>query len=134
MRLVVDANVLFSALIKGGETQRLLILPIHELYAPEFVLEELEKHHDEILAKSRRSKEEFAAVLQSFRKIIEIIPQKEFASFLNKVEKFCPDPGDVSYFALASWLGCGIWSNDKDLKEKQNVIKVYSTYELMGIK
>ncbi|MFH0701852.1 MAG: PIN domain-containing protein [Candidatus Woesearchaeota archaeon] len=131
MKLIVDANVLFSALIKGGETQRLLILPFFELYAPEFILEELENHQEEILIKSNRTKEQFSALLQSLRKVIEFVPQKELTSFQPKVEKFCPDPDDLPYFALALMLDCPIWSNDKELKQKQNVVKVYSTTELL---
>ncbi len=44
MQLVVDANVLFSAMIKSGETRRILLLSEHDLYAPEFMIEEFKKH------------------------------------------------------------------------------------------
>lgn len=36
----------------------------------------------------------------------------------------------VHYFALAMELGCGIWSNDKKLKE-QEIVKVWSNKELL---
>ena len=37
------------------------------------------------------------------------------------------------YFALALKLNCGIWSNDKKLKN-QDKVKVYSTEDLLKIK
>lgn len=47
MDLVVDANVIFSALIAGqGKTHELLFNNTLQLYAPEFLLEELRKHRE----------------------------------------------------------------------------------------
>jgi len=40
MEMVVDANVLFSALIKEGTTRELLLSNEFVLYAPEFLLDE----------------------------------------------------------------------------------------------
>ena len=47
MELVVDANVVFSALIKEGVTIKLLFDPNLILYAPDFFLEEFNKHREE---------------------------------------------------------------------------------------
>ncbi|MBU3906952.1 MAG: hypothetical protein KKA64_01745 [Nanoarchaeota archaeon] len=44
MKLVLDANVLFSALIKDDVTAKLFLDLSFHLYAPEFILEEFEKH------------------------------------------------------------------------------------------
>ncbi|MDP2717958.1 MAG: PIN domain-containing protein, partial [Candidatus Micrarchaeota archaeon] len=44
MKLVVDANVLFSALIKDGLTRRVWFSPELELLAPEHLLLEFEKY------------------------------------------------------------------------------------------
>ncbi len=133
MKLIVDANILFSALIKNGKTQELLTLPIFELYAPEFIFEELEQHHEEILSKSNRTKEQFSEILRSLSKIIELIPRQEISPFMPKAEKFCPDSDDLPYFSLSMMLDCPIWSNDKLLKEKQDIIKVYSTADLIEL-
>ena len=43
MDVVIDANVLFAALIKEGASRRLLMSDMLTLYAPEFLLEEVEK-------------------------------------------------------------------------------------------
>ncbi|MBN2517440.1 MAG: hypothetical protein JXB14_01205 [Candidatus Altiarchaeota archaeon] len=52
MRLVVDANVIFSATIKDGLTRRLLLTGKSELFAPEFLSEEIMKYAEYIAEKS----------------------------------------------------------------------------------
>ena len=51
MDLIVDANVLFAALIKEGLTSDLLFVDDFHLYAPEFLLVEFTKYKEEILRK-----------------------------------------------------------------------------------
>ncbi|MBI4895257.1 MAG: hypothetical protein HY831_02060 [Candidatus Aenigmarchaeota archaeon] len=51
---------------------------------------------------------------------------------MEEVEKIFPDHNDIKYFALALKLNCGIWTNEKILKE-QNKIPIYSTEELINI-
>ena len=43
MRLVVDANIIFSSLIKDSITRKIILLEDLKLYAPEYVFIELEK-------------------------------------------------------------------------------------------
>jgi len=45
-----------------------------------------------------------------------IISKNEVKTFIKKAEQISPDPDDVLYFATALKLNCGIWSNDKELK------------------
>lgn len=42
MDLVVDANILFSVLIKKGKTEELLFKDTIHLFAPEFLFDEFE--------------------------------------------------------------------------------------------
>lgn len=129
MDLVVDANVLFSALIKEGFTTELMFSDQIRLFAPEFLLEEFFKHENEILEKTKRNKDDFSDILEILKLIIKITPAEEFDIYTTEAEAISPDPDDVQYFALALKLQCGIWSNDKMLKE-QNSVSVYSTEEI----
>ncbi len=52
LKLVIDANILFAALIKGGLTAELIISDELQLFAPEFLLEEFSKYQDIILEKT----------------------------------------------------------------------------------
>lgn len=131
MKLVIDANIIFALLIKEGKTSSIFFNLLLDLYSPEFVLEEIEKHKNEILNKTKRSEEEFYKIFKLIKEIITIIPEKEIIDFINKAKQISPDIDDTIYFALALKLNCPIWSNDKKLKE-QNKIKIYSTKEIIN--
>ncbi|GAH51713.1 unnamed protein product [marine sediment metagenome] len=64
MKLVVDANILFAALIKEGSTAELLISDKLQLFAPEFLFAEFVKYEELILKKTHRSHEEFNQFLK----------------------------------------------------------------------
>jgi predicted nucleic acid-binding protein len=131
MRLVVDANVLFAAMIKEGFTAELIISDKLQLFAPEFLFTEFVKYEDLILKKTHRSREEFNQFLDLLKEQITIIPKKEIIPFIDKAEKISPDPKDTVYLALAFALKSDIWSNDKKLKQAQQEIIVVSTEELI---
>lgn len=130
MDLVIDANILFSVLIKSGKTEELIFEPELHLFAPEFIFEEFEKYKDKILEKTERSEEEFSKLLEILKKRIKTIPNEETQKYLQEARKICPDKKDIDYFALALRLKCYLWSNDKELKN-QKIVKIYSTEELI---
>ena len=132
MDLVIDANVLFSALIKDSFAYNLLFSGSFHLFTPEYIFTELEKHKEELLKKTERTDEDFFRLLETLKRRIVIVPLEELASYVEEAEKLTPDPDDMAYFALALKLNCAIWSNDKKLKE-QDKIKVYNTHELNKI-
>lgn len=130
MILIVDANILFAALIKEGSTADLLLSDKLQLFAPEFLFTEFAKYEGLILEKTHRSREEFSQFLDLLKEQITIITKKQIMPFMDKAEKICLDPKDIVYFALAFALNAAIWSNDKKLKN-QGEITVLSTEELI---
>lgn len=130
MRLVIDANALFSALIKDSLSSDLVFSNRLELIAPEFLLHELKKHRDMLISKTYMSDDQFLRVLDALKRRIKLVNEKESVGFLDCAAGFSPDPSDTPYFAVAILLGIPIWSNDKALK-KQNRVKVYNTTELL---
>lgn len=130
MKLIVDSNVLFSSLIKDGKTAELLLDFSLNLYSPEFIFQEFEKHKNEILEKTRRTEQEFNEILDILKTIIKIVDKKDIEPFFKKAKELSPDPDDYMYFALALKLNCPIWSNDKRLKH-QNIVRIYSTEDLV---
>lgn len=132
MDFVVDANILFSVLIKKGKTEELIFNDSFCLFAPEFIFEEFLKYKEIISEKTERKTEDFLKLLRILMKRIKTVPNEETERFIAKAKEICPDKKDVDYFALAIKLDCSIWSNDKDLK-KQNVIKIYSTEDLLKL-
>ena len=132
MELVIDANILFAALIKNSVTAEILFNENVYLFAPEFLLEEFIEHKEEIIKKMNRSLNEFDYILGLLKSLIKFVPREEFQRFLGEAEIVTPDKDDAPYFALALKLNIPIWSNDKKLKE-QNKVKVYSTSEILSL-
>ena len=63
---------------------------------------------------------------------IRITRTEEFEEHLSEAIRITPDIDDTQYIALALRIGCCLWSNDKKLKE-QNQVKVYSTEEITSM-
>lgn len=129
MELVVDANILFSALIKDSFTAKLFFKDRLRLYTSEFIIDEFHKYEELILKKTKRSPEEFAEIFSTLQEIIRVIPEEEYVSFIDEAKRISPDEKDVAYLALAMKLNCALWSNDKALKD-QEAVKVFSTSEV----
>ena len=132
MNLVVDANILFAALIKDSISYEILVFGKFHFFTPEYIFQELVKHKEEILNKTKRSKKEFYIALGILKEKINIVPLTDLIEYLPRAQEICPDPNDEAYFTLALKLNCAIWSNDKELKN-QNKIKVYSTKDLLEV-
>lgn len=130
MKLIIDTNIIFSALIKEGKSAELIFDEQFLLFAPDFFLEEWTKYKDYILKKTSRDFVKFNNVLNNFMQVITIIPKEKYKEYMDKANKISPDRDDADFFALALELNCPIWSNDKVLK-KQDVVKIYSTKELI---
>lgn len=131
MDLIVDANILFAALIKDSITSELMLRNDLHLYAPEYIIDEFEEYREIIRRKTNRSDDEFDRALDVFQRRIELIPYEEIKPFIDNAIAISPDIKDMPYIALALKLHMAIWSNDKILKEKQKKIKVYSTTEII---
>lgn len=131
MKLIIDANIIFAALIKQGTTGELIFSDKLQLFAPEFLFEEFLKYEDYIIKKTHRSKDEFNQFLNILKEQITIVSKEIIKPFLKQADKFSPDPKDTIYLALALSLKASIWSNDRKLKENQNIVKIIITEELI---
>jgi len=129
MILIIDANVLFSALIKNSLTADLIFHDDITLSTPEFIISEFLKYENLLLKKMHRTRQEYIQIMHMLKDIITVVPMEEYTKFIEEAEKMSPDPKDTLYLALAMKLKCAIWSNDKKLKE-QDKVKVYSTSEV----
>ena len=130
MILVVDANILFAVLIKKGVSAGMMFNPELTLYSPEFALDELRKYGKLLAAKTSRDIREVEEMIALIKEVITIVPAEEYESHLQNAKTISPDPHDIPYFALALRMKCGVWSNDKQLKQQRHVL-IYSTSELM---
>ena len=133
MKLVVDTNVLMTYFWKNSETRKIIILNDEiELIAPEFALEEINKHKEEIIKKSKISEEEFKVSRIDLAISVKFFSVDYYKDFLKKTIEFSPDPKDIDFFALALKTNSSLWTNDAKLK-KQDKVKIISTEELIKI-
>ena len=132
MELVIDTNCLISALIKPGESRKLICSLDIKLYAPEDIILETLNYKDLIISKSGISNNEFNDLIKILLSNIKIIQENEFRHFKEQALKLVKHPEDTPFIALCIAKNIPLWSNDKELK-KQNVTKVFSTSELLKI-
>ena|SRR3989338_5786961 len=119
-------------LIHPGKPIDLLLVQELELVAPALLFEEIDRNKPEIIRKSALREEEVEKFISILKKRIKIIPEEDFLEFREKATQICPDEKDIAYFALALYLKCPLWSNEKKLKE-QECVEVYSTHELIKL-
>lgn len=132
MKLVIDTNILFSALIAGGKTRKIIITDNQNLHAPEYTFTELKNHQNEIKNKTKLDKPDLQLLLNIILEQINITPKPEFKNPLPQAEKIIGeiDPDDVPFLALALHLDADIWSDDKHF-QKQEKVNAWKTSELI---
>jgi putative PIN family toxin of toxin-antitoxin system len=132
MKLVIDTNVVISALIRDGLTRKMLLFPGIKLVTPEITFNEIENHLGIISTKSKLPKNDIQQILDVLSKNIETIPESRWLNHYTQAEKLIgkKDPKDIPFIAVVFTLTVdGIWSNDKDFKS-QSLFKVWKTAEL----
>ncbi len=129
MRLVVDSNVVFAALIAQNYSLDLLFNDEFQFIAPEFIRIEIEEHKDEIQKKAGLTGDELQTLLDAVFRYVKLIPKEGYERFKTKAKAISPDKDDWPFFALAIRESCPILSNDKMLKQ-QSAVVVYSVHEL----
>ncbi|MCX6803355.1 MAG: PIN domain-containing protein [Candidatus Diapherotrites archaeon] len=130
MQVTIDANILFAALIKGGETRRVLANPELRLFAPAFIFVELLKYKLEILKKSNGSEDELNYLIALLLKNISLVDDGNLVPFIPAAQTLTNDTKDIYYFACALYKNTIIWSNDKEFK-KQKRIRIFTTDEMI---
>lgn len=129
MELVVDTNIVFSAMVKDSLTRFLLCDMRLVLYAPETLISELYEHEKEIREKSEISEKRWMELMSILLSKIRLVSKEEIAPFVKEALEFSPDQEDAPFFALCLAKNIPLWSNDKALKQ-QSAVKVFSTDEL----
>ncbi len=130
MELVVDSNILLSALLKPSITQKLLFSEKIRLFAPEHCLGEIERHSTEFAERMGKSSEEFSIAVAVIFSEIDIIPSQEYHAFKKQAMGLLSDKTDWPFLALALSKHLPVWSNDKGFK-RQSIAKVFNTKELL---
>jgi len=123
MKLVLDSNVIFSAMIKKSTTRNIILSDVFELHAPEYIFSEITKHKELLLKKSKMNEGDFDALLLLLQKHIQLVPKEKYNEKMALAEDILKDIDvtDSPFLALAMALNCKIWSNDKHFKQQDKV-------------
>ena len=135
MILVADTNVIISALIRDSLTRSVLLHPFLDLFIPEFLVDELELHRQEIIRKSGLTEAAYEKLLNAFMTRLNVVEKKEFAdSYVEALGVMRGiDEDDAEFLALALVIDAdGIWTNDRHFL-KQTRIRVWTTAELANL-
>ncbi|MFH1649821.1 MAG: PIN domain-containing protein [Candidatus Woesearchaeota archaeon] len=128
--LVVDANIVFAALIRDGPTRQLIAKLDVPLLAPETILAEIMKHHKHLLEKSNATELEFDKILKALFLKIDVAHFREYHNFIELAKLLTKDIGDVPFVALALARQADIWSEDKGFPKNED-FRVFKTKEIL---
>jgi predicted nucleic acid-binding protein len=132
MRLVVDANVVISALIADSKTRELIVTLEPDLLTPEIVHDEIENYEDLIAEKSGMDTDRVQQFIELLFQYIETVPVAEFHEYIERADEAIgdTDSDDVLYVACALARDASIWSDDSDFEE-QNLVPVFTTSDVV---
>ena len=109
MKATVDANILFSSLIKRGITRRIWFEPELILYSPKFIYDELYKYENFLFKKFSGTKEEFEELSKKLLSKIRIIAHEELVPYMPASKSLIKDEKDLIYLACALKEDTSIW-------------------------
>jgi len=134
MKLVIDANVVISALIADSKTRELVVTLEPDLLTPAFVHDEVQNYEDLIVEKSGMEPERVTQFIDLLFQYIDVVPASEFYPAIESADEAIgdTDPDDVLYLACAIACDAAIWSDDSDFEE-QNIVETYSTSDLIDL-
>ena len=123
-RLVVDANRVYSAVLRDGETRRVMMNTGAVLFAPRFLRVEIEKHKGDIVRRTSGRTEDVDDALAILYRRIAWVSDDELAPHMAAADAALGsvDGKDVPYLACALAVKAdAIWSHDLDF-DKQTLV------------
>lgn len=132
MKLVVDANILISALIADSKTRELIVTLEPGLLTPQTIHDGIDSYDDLIVEKSGMNITRVRQFVDLLFSQIKVVPASDFYPHIEDAEEAIgeTDPDDVLYLACTLAHDAGIWSDDSDFRE-QNLVPVFSTKEVI---
>ncbi len=143
MKIIIDTNIIFSALLNSNGTIGDLIFnsDAHfEFYSCNYMRYEIEKHWERLKRISKLSEEQlqisFTQVLSKIKFINEEIIPVETWLVAEEITKDI-DIDDIDFIALSKFLKAILWTGDKVLYKglkKQGFKKIINATELFDLR
>ena len=143
MKLIVDANIVFSGILNtNGKIGDLLInsQKYFDFIAPDFLRTEIKKHYQRLSKISGLTIEQVQEAEFQVYKDIKFISEEQIKVTTWEIaEKLVADidPNDIHYIAYSKHFKCKIWSGDKVLIRglaKKNFTRFITTKELFKLR
>ena len=142
MKIVVDSNIIFSALLKTHTTFGQIIFNsdgIFEFYSSHNMRTEIREHWDKLRKLSKLTEaqleESYYALLTKITFINEeLIPQKFWVESEKLLEDI--DLDDIDFVALTKYLRGKLWTGDKTLRDGlkgKGFKNVLTTFEILNL-
>lgn len=138
MDLVIDTNILFSALLKPASNEfKIVKSGKHEVYACQYSVVELFKHKEKLVKLSGLQEEE---LIETYYLLLQQIHPLEERKFSKKIRQkafdLCKqvDEYDMIFVATALFIDGFLWTGDKKLVNglrKKGYNKIVTTSELL---
>ena len=118
--VVVDTNIIFSALIKSeSRIREVLDNPEINFCAPNYLIAEIFKHRNKIVELSKGTEEEVTELLAKLLARVKFINEDLIpTSVFIGAHQLCKDVDekDTPFVALCLELDCELWTVDEKLK------------------
>lgn len=123
IRVVVDANIIISALL-GGKPRLIFFDSKFEFLTTPFTIEEVEKYIPPIAEKSGVEKEEIKAAFNLLP--LKTMPRSFYQGLFKQAEEIMVDidEDDAEIIALYLKEKTYLWSEDRHFEEAQKKIKI----------
>lgn len=129
---MVDANVLFSALLRDGTTRHMILFGGLDLHTPDAIWDEFDRNRAYLLKKSGATEQAFGRLLELMKDRIASVPLDAVRPHVATAERALgpKDRLDAPYVATAIAIGGAMWTQDRRLSRKAGV-RCYTTKELL---
>jgi predicted nucleic acid-binding protein len=128
-KIVIDANIIMSALISDSMTRQIVVESNDTFVAPAFIHREVERYRELIAKKSGLEPHEVESLMRSLFQHVTIPPRETLLQYLHTAARLTQDidPDDALYMAAAAVYEGPLWTDDGDLREDQDQIPVMTT-------
>jgi predicted nucleic acid-binding protein len=140
IEFVVDTNILISALIpKNSKLRDVLLSGDFRIYAPEYLLKELDKYWDLILEKAEKKgviRSNIELAKEELLSKIFFEPDNFYRLRIEEAYSICRgfDEKDTPFIALSLMLEIPILTNDKGIVENAGIYRALTIGELFKMK
>ena len=135
MKLVIDTNRIMAGLLRDPASREIILRDSFSFFAPDYIETELFKHRPYLMKKAKIPEPDFDLLMNTLPGHVSLVPFEEFEHEYEHAMRTMEtiDENDSPFLAVGLALGIGsIWTEDRHF-QKQSILKVCSTRDLIGI-